>query len=198
MVEKLTVDLFAEDRAHEEFVGALLRRICREQNLSLELKLISARRGSPKMKHELSTYQKLVQQGQGSPDVLIVVRDTNCSSPNEVHTETEEWIDKRLFAHFVVACPEPHIERWFMADPSSLQQVVGDECQPGKIKCERGRYKKMLVDAIRSGGNETRLRGIDFAKDLVKEMDFYRAGKNEPSLKTFVEEVRGVMKLIKN
>jgi hypothetical protein len=34
------------------------------------------------------------------------------------------------------------------------------------------------------------LGGIEFAEDLVASMDLYRAGKNEKSLKHFVDDLR--------
>ncbi len=36
--------------------------------------------------------------------------------------------------------------------------------------------------------------GAEFAEEIVAEMDFYRAGKNEPSLRHFLETTRGVFK----
>jgi hypothetical protein len=43
MSSPLTVDLFVEDRAHEEFLKAMLRRIATEQERSVIVRVRSAR-----------------------------------------------------------------------------------------------------------------------------------------------------------
>jgi hypothetical protein len=94
----------------------------------------------------------------------------------------------------VVACPDPHIERWYMADPASFKEVVGRQPRLEKVKCERNRYKTILAQTIRDSGQITTLGGIEFARDLVAAMDLYRAGKLEPALKSFVEDLRGALR----
>lgn len=93
-------------------------------------------------------------------------------------------------AHAVVACPDPHVERWYMADPASFSEVVGMQVRPGKKKCDRGQYKDALARAVRAGGHPTTLGGVEFGTDLVEAMDVYRGGKNEKSLKHFVDGLR--------
>ena len=77
-----------------------------------------------------------------------------------------------------------------MADPPSFFTVVGVEPHIETIKCERDRYKKLLLEAIRAGGHVPTLGGLEFATELVEAMDLYRAGKREPTLRALVQDVR--------
>jgi hypothetical protein len=47
-----------------------------------------------------------------------------------------------------------------------------------------------LAEAVRKGGNPATLGGIEFASDLVESIDLFRAGKNEPSLRHFIDDIR--------
>jgi len=81
-----------------------------------------------------------------------------------------------------------------MADPESLTAIIGAEPKKERRKCERDRYKKLLVEAIRQGGQIVTLGGIEFATDIVLSMDLYRASKNEPSLKSFIDDMRSILR----
>lgn len=63
---------------------------------------------------------------------------------------------------------------------------------PGSVraKCERHYYKNKLRETIRAGGSPPTLGGLEIAEDLVREMDLYRAGKNDSSLGAFVNDLR--------
>ena len=50
---------------------------------------------------------------------------------------------------------------------------------------------------MRSGGHPPTLGGIEFAAELVGEMDLYRAGENEPSLQHFIDDFRQAAILVK-
>ena len=88
-----------------------------------------------------------------------------------------------------VACPEPHIERWFFADPAAFQAAVGSAPAMPSRKCERGYYKRLLSNAVTAAGHPATLGGIEFARDLVEKMNLYEAGKAERSLKAFLDEL---------
>ena len=95
----------------------------------------------------------------------------------------------------VIACPEPHIERWYLADPESFRTVVGFRPNPGRKKCDRGRYKQMLAQAVVKGGFPPTLGGVEFAPDIVDAMDLYRAGRAEHSLKDFQTRLTQLLRL---
>jgi hypothetical protein len=128
MSSPLTVDLFVEDRAHEEFLKAMLRRIATELERSLSVRVRSARGGHPRVLEELTLYQKSVlkaPENLSMPDLLIVAIDANCKRWNGARKEIQVTIQSPFAQLAVVACPDPHIERWYLADPDSFAQVVG-------------------------------------------------------------------------
>ena len=196
-MDRATVDLFVEDRAHEEFLRALLVRLAEEERRRITLRVRSARGGHGRVVAEFEFYQKGIQKGLFLvPQLLVAAVDANCSSPQEVQRNLESRLAPQLQGRTAFGCPDPHVERWFMADPESFAGIVGAEPPRERRKCERDRYKKQLVETIRKGGHVPTLGGIEFARDLVFGMDLYRACKNEPSMKAFVDAVRGILRLI--
>ncbi len=192
MSSRLLVDLFVEDRAHEALLGPLVRRIAREEAVDLEIRVRSARGGHARALQEFSVYQRLVHQGATeSPDLLVVAIDGNCTTyagrKKEIQGATQPAFRDRL----IVACPDPHVERWFLADPDSFHQVVGHRPAVGRKKCVRDHYKQLLAKTIRAAGHPPTLGGIEFATELVAAMDLYRGGKADRSLKAFVDDLRG-------
>ena len=141
---------------------------------------------------ELAIYQKSVEQGVAGmtmPDVLIVGIDSNCTSVGRARTAIRENIAPAFRDRTAIACPDPHVERWYVADPESFANVVGARPRlPRRKKCERGRYKAVLARAVVKAGHPPTLGGIEFAREIVEAMDLYRAGKAERSLKLFLDE----------
>lgn len=187
-----SIDLFAEDRAHELFVSALLRRILGQAGLPFTLNVRSAVGGHGRALTALKTYQRAVLKsaaGLVRPDLLVVIIDANCQGPVEARKAIQAEIVSEAAGETVIACPDPHIERWFFADPEVFARVIGVDQQPGRRKCERGRYKALLKDAVRRAGHFPTVGGVEFAEELVREMDLHRAGRNEPSLGILIDGV---------
>ena len=63
MSDPLVVDLFVEDVAHEVFVGALVGRVAREEQIQARVQARSARGGHPRAIAEFRTYQMLAERG---------------------------------------------------------------------------------------------------------------------------------------
>ena len=97
----------------------------------------------------------------------------------------------------VLACPDPHVEVWYLSDLETFKTVVGTRPSVASNKCERDYYKRVLASAVMAGGNPPTLGGIEFAKDLADSMDLFRAGRESTSLKHFIEEVRNVFRRAK-
>jgi len=198
MSEELVVDLFVEDRAHEEFVGAIVRRIARAENRQIQLRVRAARGGYPRVLHELDLYQKLVLKGLAGmslPDVLVIAADANCHGLAARKKAIRRRLEKAFKGRTVLAVPDPHVERWYLSDRQAFKQVVGVQPPAERRKCERGRYKRILAQAVRDGGHPAILGGIEFAKELAESMDFYRAGRAEPGLKQFVNDAVSAFRL---
>ncbi|MCR4411694.1 MAG: hypothetical protein NUV77_04615 [Thermoguttaceae bacterium] len=194
-MSEAAVDLFVEDRAHEEFLKALVRRLSDEAERKIAIRVRSARGGHGRVLNEFDLYQEAVLRGLSSiPDLLVVAVDTNCTRHPEALAELETHLRPEFRGRTAFACPDPHIERWYMADPESFTTIVGVEPPLERRKCERDRYKRQLVEAIRKAGQIPTLGGIEFAKDLVAAMDLYRAGRREPSLGLFVQGARALLR----
>lgn len=187
-----SVDLFVEDQAHEQFIRAMTRRVLTEQGHRPKIRVRSARGGHGRVMQELGLYQKSVRASSAElrPELLVAAVDCNCKRFTATSTALAEGIDQGLFPRIVLACPDPHIERWFMADPASFQTVVGRQPPSVKRKCERDRYKKLLVKTLEDEGHAVTMGGIEFAPDLVAAMDLFRAGRNAADLKHFLDSLR--------
>jgi hypothetical protein len=196
MADPISAVLFAEDRAHEAFLRPLLRRLAHEANRPLAIQPYSARGGRPRVFDELRSFQTLLDKGAAGleePDFVVVAIDANCAPWHAARKRIVEALVPRLRAKAAVACPDPHVERWFMADPASFEQALGRRPRAGRRKCERARYKSILAQTIREAGYPAALGGLEFAEDIVSAMDLYRAGKNEKSLRHFVDAARSLL-----
>lgn len=74
MADALKVDLFGEDRAHEAFLNALIRRLVKEDGTEMSIRHRSPLGGHGKMLTELEAFQKIIrgrQLGIGVPDILV-------------------------------------------------------------------------------------------------------------------------------
>ena len=159
--------------------------------MHVEVRVRAARGGHPRVMQELDLYQRAIAQGvAGRPDLLVVAIDSNCAPYTRARRGIEEGIRTEFRGITVIACPDPHVERWYVADPPSFGQVVGKQPRGGKRKCSRDIYKRRLAEAVAAAGHPVLLGGIEFAEELVASMDLYRAGKTERSLKRFVDDLR--------
>ncbi len=197
MNNPLIVDLFVEDRAHEEFLKPLIARIAREEGVSVSLRVRSARGGHGRAIAEYELYQTLLAKGllgETLPALMIVAIDGNCSTITEKRAKIQKATKPCFCGFIVIACPDPHVERWYLADPDSFYDVVGCTPMVAKRKCVRDYYKNLLISAVKKAGHPITLGGVEFAPDLAAKMDLYRAGRDNPSLKAFVGELRGRFK----
>jgi len=193
----LSVDLFVEDKGHEDFLRPLVERVADEEKRTILLKIRSARGGHPRVISELRIYQESVEKGVADlrmPDLLVVAIDTNCKGYGEATKEIMNELHAPFQDRSILACPDPHVELWYMADPQSFHQVVGVTPTISPNKCESGYYKNILASAVIKAGHPPTLGGIEFARDLVTSMDLFRAGKIDNSLKHFVADLRSAIR----
>lgn len=192
MADKREVVIFGEDVGHERFVTALVKRVAVEEGVGLSVRTGSGRGGHGRALTELRDYQRALV---GVPDLLVAAIDSNCNpSWTNARDAAENTIDQAKFPRSVVACPEPHIERWFMADPPSLFDRFDVRVAPKKRKCARDVYKDLLRSVFEAAGQPVVLGGIEYAEEVVDAMDLYAAGRNEPSLKHFLDGLRAALR----
>ncbi len=199
MDKAIDVDLFVEDRAFEEFLLALLNRVASQYQKTLQIHVRSARGGHARVLSELALYQKSVLKQVSNlsmPDLLVVGIDANCHRFHIAHQEIQTTVLAQFQHRTAIACPDPHIERWYLADPAAFHEAVGITPRAGRRKCEKDRYKDILAQAVAEAGHATMLGGIEFARDIVNALDFYRASKAERSFKAFLDELTSLLKTL--
>lgn len=195
MLRPLEISIFAEDIAHERFIVALVKRVGREERKLIGIRDIIARGGRPRVFDELKLFQKHLYLGRKSiPDLVICGIDANCASYAKTKSEITSTLTPEILDVTAIACPDPHIERWFFADLSAFSSVIGPCDGVPEDKCDRRFYKNLLKQRIRDAGHILTLDGIEFSEEIVEQIDWYTAGRKEPSLKYFVEELRVLMR----
>jgi hypothetical protein len=198
MSSPVLIDLFAEDRAHEELLRPLLERVAREEGRAARIRVRSVRGGHGRVIAELKAYQRGFEKGIGGrpPDILVTAIDANCSSFVEAQTIVQEALQEQFTDRTIRATPDPHVERWYLADLEAFHQVVGITPTFEADKCERDYYKMVLAKAVEDAGHPPTLGGIEFAREIVDVLDYFRAGKADQSLKHFLEGIRGQFKTV--
>jgi hypothetical protein len=147
------------------------------------------------MHGELKDFMRdLAKERQSPPDAVIVVVDANCKGYNERKNLMDGVIVRYPQFEQIVsyAIPDPHIERWMLADPRAFQTVFGRGCTVPAVKCAKGEYKRLLREEIRQSGIEAPLGGEEYAEDIVKAMDLAQVETREPSLGLFLKNVRAL------
>ncbi len=148
MTEAIVIDLFVEDRAHEEFLAPLLERIAEEGRASIELRIRCARGGRGQALREFATYQAIAHKMASSgrqPAILVVGIDGNCTTFAKKKMEIVRATRPAFADRVVAACPDPHVERWYLADPDAVHEVIGYRPTVRRKKCAPDYYKRLLA-----------------------------------------------------
>jgi hypothetical protein len=196
MIDRPRIDLYCEDSGHEQFARALLKRLSGELGLRTNINTANGRGGHGQAITEFKAWQRAVaigHIGHEIPDLLVLLIDANCTGWAHARRELEQAVEPGAFPRCAIGCPDPHVERWCLADPLAVQDVLGVQPPPDPGKCERKLYKQLLRQTIQGAGQPILTNEMEYAPDLVPAMDLFRAGKNQPSLKHFVEEIRSAL-----
>lgn len=198
MPDDFRVALFVEDEAHRAFLEPMLKRVAGEEAVVVHITVVSAQGGHPRAMKEFTTWQATwsrLRSPTNEVDIVVVAIDGNCSTFRETRERIRGAAPAEIQDRLVTACPDPHIERWFMADPASFTRVVGAAPVLGPEKCARRHYKTVLANAVSDAGvSDLPLDGIEIAPDLATDMNLYHAGKNCPSLGAFIRDLRKLLK----
>lgn len=181
------IALFGEDYAHRLVIGALVQRLADAAGIAVRLDWRNAVRGHGQVVREFDIYLRDLHRQGSRPDLIIVATDSNCSGLNE---RTRELERPDAPAPVIMAIPDPHIERWLLLDGAAFRDAVGRGCDAPDQKCDRARYKRLLIDAICAAGITPSIGGIEFAEDIVRLMDIPRAAQADQSLNRFVRQIR--------
>jgi len=196
-VDEMRIGYFLEDIGQERFLTALVNRIAQEMGLpshGLRHEVRNATGGRGAVLDELRRFLRDVNHERERPFALLIVAiDGDCHGYRERRDEIRAIVEQSGYPGPVIcAVPDPHIERWYLADPHGLQQVleVGSIPKVPAYKCERGRYKQALREAIRQTGIAPPLGGLEYGSDIAETLDLYAVGKVDVGFKHFVDELR--------
>ena len=180
------INLFVEDVAHEDFLTALIQRLADAHNIEINIKLSNVRGGHGKVITELKQYLRDFQHyKEGLPDLIVIGTDSNCKGLSERETEISQ-VTSDLGDLIITMIPEPHIERWLLLDSEAFKTVFGKGCPVPDQKCERGRYKGLLLNAIYEATMVPPLDGLERVEELVYAMNFQRVKQSDRSIRRFL------------
>lgn len=184
--------LFVEDFGHETVIKSFLQRFAESFNVHINILPRSTSGGHGKMIEELKLFiRDLKKQNTVPPDLLIVARDANCKGfvtrKNEIEKITQDMPNRVVYA-----IPDPHIERWLLLDSLAFKIVLGKGCNAPDQKCDRGRYKKLLQEAVRNTGRVPLLGGMEHAEDIVNNINIHHVESIDPSISHFLKDLRRI------
>ena len=183
------VALFVEDSAHRQILQPLVRRIADEHRAEVRLDWRNAIGGHSRVVRELESFLRdLSRRGGPWPDLVVVATDANCVGLNDRTREINQHVQGAR-APVVLAIPDPHVERWLLLDGAAFKAAVGQGCSAPDQKCDRSRYKRRLIEAVRDAGVTPILGGLEYAEDIVREMDIDRVAQTDKSLARFVGDL---------
>ena len=180
------INLFVEDVAHEDFLTTLIHRLADDYNITVSIRASSVRGGHGTVITELKQYLRDLQHNKEDlPDLIIVGTDSNCKGLSERETEINQ-VTSDLGDLVISMVPEPHIERWLLLDSEAFKTVFGKGCPVPDQKCERGRYKGLLLNTIYEATMVPPLDGIERVEELVYAMNFQRVEQSDRSIRRFL------------
>ncbi|HEY3971901.1 MAG TPA: hypothetical protein VGM18_02790 [Candidatus Sulfotelmatobacter sp.] len=187
------VSLFGEDAGHEAVVKALLARMSRDHDVQLKVRALSVRGGLTRVHHEFGVYLNDIEKGRvATPDLIVVATDGNCKGYTERRQEIEKVAETHptLSGSVAYAIPDPHIERWLLADGSAFKMVLGRGCNLPQHKCQKDFYKQLLAREVQEAGVKPIFGGLEYAEDIVNAMNLVYVEKQEPSFEKMMRELK--------
>ncbi len=125
------------------------------------------------------------------PDKFVVLVDADGRTPNEVLCPFREQLPSRIGisikAQIQFACAHWHLEAWYFADASGLQQYLErtlgsvDTSRPDEIQNPKLHLKHLLGD---------RAYTAVISEEIAKGLSAQTIGQRSPSFQGFLEAVR--------
>jgi len=198
MAAKHIIAYFLEDIGQEAIIPPLVKRLIRETGKpadAFEHLILNARGG-----RSISSYQDFLADARRSnhlpADLLIVGSDGNCKGFAARRAEIVAVAANPPYPIVVTAVPDPHVERWFLLDPSALSRAVGISKIPPlpAHKCDKDYYKHLLRSAFDKSSIIPLLGGTEYGPLVANEMNLYAACKTDHGFAEFVDGVKSWLK----
>jgi hypothetical protein len=190
---KREVSLFGEDAGHEAVLKALLARMSTDYGVELRVSSLSATGGFTRVHYKFESYLNDIAKGKlATPDMIVVATDGNCKGYAARLQEIQRAAQPHpaLGGIAVYAIPDPHIERWLLADPVAFRAVLGRGCNLPQHKCEKDFYKHLLVREVQAADVRPILGGLEYAEDIIGAMDLAKVELSEPSFEKLLKELK--------
>jgi len=183
--------LFGEDSAHESVLKAILQRVSADCGVDVAVTVRSSIGGYGVALDEFAGLLREILFRNGLlPDLIILTTDSNCKGLTARLKDARKKVPPELEDRIVYAVPAPHIERWLLLDSEAFKAVLGRGCRAPDKKCRRDRYKQLLASAVREAGLRPLLGGVEYAEDIIEQMDFNRAMVQDESFGRFMKDLR--------
>ena len=132
-------------------------------------------------------------------DCAVIGSDANCKGfiRKREMLQTEA---NGLCLTIVTAIPDPHIERWFLLDPTALSTAVGENlvAHVPPYKCGKNEYKIRLKEAFKGSTVSPLSGGIEYGPEIAANMNIYNAAKQDAGLEDFVSQTKLWLKSLKD
>ena len=141
MAAKHIIAYFLEDAGQEAIIPPLVKRLIREAGKpteNFEHHPLNARGG-----RSISSYKEFLADAKRNnhlpADLLVVGSDGNCKGFATRRDEINAVAANPPYPTVVTAVPDPHVERWYLLDPSALSKAAGISKMPAlpAHKCEK-------------------------------------------------------------
>lgn len=200
-MDSIVVLYFLEDIAHEKFIRALVDRVAHQVAEALGISSLQikeeVRNATGGRGATLTEFSRFLRENKGLvSDILIVAIDANCRRYTRQKQEILSLVKiAEIRWQVVCAVPDPHIERWYLSDPSAIPRAFGVksdyQVELPKYKCKRGWYKNELRRIIENAaGFVPQLGGAEYGQEIAKAMDLYTAVKGDRALKHFIDDLK--------
>jgi hypothetical protein len=90
----------------------------------------------------------------------------------------------------MIACPDPHVEVWCIADPEAFQSLFSAPVPQPPSRSGRLVYKRWLSDALEQAGVPVLTDPMEICLDLLPVMDMVKACRNDDALNHLISEIR--------
>lgn len=193
---------FFEDRAHDGFVRALVKRVAIEESIPVDSLSHDVRscRGGSRVIRDFISFLKDTEAGASYIDLLIVVKDGNCKGYSEQVRNLKKYLNAThpLREKVVYAVPDPHIERWYIGDQGAFRDGVGLNAAPNlpQYKCKKDYYKEIMSRALRGSGVSSLLGGVEYAERIVDRINLDLLGRRNAGFQNFVGDLRRMFKRV--
>jgi hypothetical protein len=147
-MRRATIDLFCEDLGHEAFIRSLVRRCAAERDIREELRVRNSRGGAGRAISEFKAWQRSVAVGGGGTDLLILAVDANDHGLAARLEEMDSAVDRGVFPFVVLACPDPYVEAWYVADPLAFPAAFGLPAPRIEGRQSRERWKLAIRSVL--------------------------------------------------